>query len=275
MGWLGRVARTLGVGSVAAVLPWMTALAADPDRLPSKPDLPDLYISIERPAAPGPVPTVILLHGSSGLTLEQTGSFKRWSAWLRERGVASVVLDSQRGRHAHGEVYRGDVGAYVSILRERVVDVQRVLEWLPSTGWADPARVVLFGESQGAMAILLGALNGSLRVPQIDLYPPCGPSGVQRGYVHTNLKGYPRSLWVLAELDEVGPARDCIALDRLLTEGGAPAIKVVTIPQAHHGFDLPVAGVGTTGPRVIYSPEARDQAQVEVASFLRELGYAR
>src|ERR1700740_2658454 len=88
---------------VAGLVVSMTAaaaMAADPDKLPAKAGTPDLYISVVHPRASGPVPTAILLHGGTGLRdRNQADSIKQWSAWLAERGMASLVIDSQRGRH--------------------------------------------------------------------------------------------------------------------------------------------------------------------------------
>jgi dienelactone hydrolase len=249
------------------------AMAADPDKLPAKVGMPDLYISVVHPRSSGPVPTAVLLHGGTGLSDgNQAESVKQWSAWLAERGMASLVIDSQRGRHTSGQPSPRTAADYLALLRERTGDAQRGLEWLASTGWADPQRLLLFGQSQGGATAIIGAADGVLRVPQVDLYPVCKIMPAKT----SGLQGFPRSLWVLGEGDEVAPAKDCLQLRASYTSAGAPSIDLVTIPGAYHAFDFPMSRPGTyLGKHVEFSANARDQARVEVEKFLRMLGYIR
>jgi dienelactone hydrolase len=151
--------------------------------------------------------------------------------------MGSLIIDSQRGRNVRVQMFNGDVAAYRAVLRDRVSDARRGFDWLAATGWADPQRLLLFGESQGGAAGLVAATDGELRVPQVLFYPPCGQLQKTAG-----LGAYPRSLWILAEYDEMAPAKDCIAMWDDYFRAGAPAssIQAVTIPRAHHAFDIPM-----------------------------------
>ena len=258
-----------GIVCAAVLAVAANANAAELDKLPAKPGLPDLYISVVRPQAAGPVPTAILLHGGSGMNQPQIDSFAQWSDWLRQRGIASLIIDSQRGRNTQFAPPPRNVADYLKLLRERAGDAQRGLEWLATTGWADPQRLFVLGQSQGGTTALVGAVDHVLQVPQIDLYPLCivAPKSVK-------LRDFPKSLWILGGKDELAPPNDCMLLRSAYLGAGADDISAVTIPGAYHAFDYPMPRPGTyLGKRVEFNATARDQARTEVERFLRELGY--
>lgn len=263
-----RLASLALTGSLLA----LPAVAADPETLPAKRGAPELYISIVHPQAAGPVPTAILLHGGGGMVQVQVDSFKQWSGWLAERGVASLIIDSQRGRHAHGQSFTGDISAYIALLRERARDARRGLDWLATVGWADPGRLVLFGQSQGGGAALIGVADELLAVPTIALYPPCGTPERTAG-----AQAYPRSLWLLGEYDDLTPAKTCLDMREALVRAGAPgaSIETVVIPKAFHAFEYPGLSGTYLGKHVEYNAAARDKARSEVERFLRSIGYIR
>jgi dienelactone hydrolase len=239
--------------------------------LPTQAGQPEIYISVVRPQISVPLPTVIMLHGGAGLIPPQADAFKWWASWMRDRSVASVVVDSQRSRKQASQDIWG-TPAYLQLLRDRAIDLQRTIAWLRATGWADAGRLLIFGESQGGGVALVGATEMALAVPQVVFYAPCAaipPRGNP---------AYPRSLWLAGALDELAPAKDCVALRDNLIKMGTPAssIKAASIPGAYHAFDLPMSQPQTwLGKRAEFSAAARETSKAEVEQFMRQLGYIR
>jgi acetyl esterase/lipase len=147
---------------------------SDPDRLPALANSPDVYITVDRASVPAPAAVAIMLHGGGGLGGPELDGFKEWAAWLRQRGVASVMVDGFRGRPKSVQTSPDKVDAYASLLRMRAHDVERTVAWLATTGWADRGRVFVFGRSQGGAAALTAAAERGVRVPLLLTYPVCG-----------------------------------------------------------------------------------------------------
>ncbi len=95
------------------------------------------------------VPVVLFLHGSSGLGLKAIGD---WQAWLATLGIASVAPDSfalpQR------VTYTSPIAreAYERIHALRASEIAPALAAIRASAWADPARLVLAGTSEGSPA---------------------------------------------------------------------------------------------------------------------------
>lgn len=102
------------------------------------------------PDLKGPVPVVLFLHGSSGLGLR---AIEEWQRWLAERGVASVAPDSFAlpDRLTYTSPVSTDVYERIHALRASEIDAMRMA--LAGTAWADSARVLLAGTSEGAVAV--------------------------------------------------------------------------------------------------------------------------
>lgn len=96
------------------------------------------------------VPVIVFLHGSSGLGLK---AIEEWQRWLAGLGVASVAPDSFA--LPDRVTYKSPVGkdVYERIHRLRESEVGAALAALRDVPWADPARIVLAGTSEGATAV--------------------------------------------------------------------------------------------------------------------------
>ncbi|WP_329565498.1 S9 family peptidase [Kitasatospora sp. NBC_01266] len=110
-----------------------------------------VHALVQRPAGPGPYPTVFEVHG--GPTHNDSDSFAAGpAAWL-DHGFA-VVRVNYRGSTGYGQ-------AWTDALRERVglielEDIGAVRAWAVASGLADPERLVLSGGSWGGYLTLLG-----------------------------------------------------------------------------------------------------------------------
>jgi polyhydroxybutyrate depolymerase len=114
-----------------------------------------------KPAAPGPRPLVILLHGHGGSARQALtrGPLAAWSAISEREGAIVAALDGAKGpdgrqgwndcrSDAAGNPKTDDV-AFASAVAERLI----------KEGHADPARIYLMGMSNGAMMTLRLALQ--------------------------------------------------------------------------------------------------------------------
>lgn len=112
----------------------------------------------DAPAEPGArVPVVLFLHGSSGLGLAAIGE---WQRWLATQGIASVAPDSFA--LPDRLTYKSPVAkpVYERIHALRASEIEIGLQALRGAAWADPARVVLAGTSEGAVAVARHAGGG-------------------------------------------------------------------------------------------------------------------
>jgi dienelactone hydrolase len=257
-------------------------LADASDKLPPRAGQPDIYFELVRPEAAGPVPVAIMLHSGAGLAdLGQRDGFREWARWLQKLGVASIIVDSFRGRNIRstfGFVQRGN--PYWENLGLRVVDTERAIEWLGTQGWANSAQAFLFGQSQGGATALRLAGQSTTPVPLIAFYP-----AICSNYFVEQLEGspararaYPRSLWLIAKNDSSVDARDCMSLAHKLVTLGVPTgtIEAVLLSDATHGFDWLTPNRGGGSSMVVkFSAEARDESRRHVHRFLKALGYVQ
>jgi dienelactone hydrolase len=100
---------------------------------------------------------VLFLHGSSGLGLAAIGE---WQRWLAANGIATMAPDSFAlpGRLTYKSPVDKDVYERIHTLRASEITV--ALTALRATSWADPARIVLAGTSEGAVAVARHAGEG-------------------------------------------------------------------------------------------------------------------
>ena len=182
-----------------------------------------------------------MLHGGGGLEPEQVAGFDSWAAWLKGLGIASIIVDSYRGRGLSQFHYDGNQTKFMDMLDQRANDVQRTIAWLSTTDWADSRRILIFGESQGGMTAAVLALKTPLRIPQIALYAPCSFLLLQEPAIS---KDFPPSLWLLGEKDTVARAKQCVDFRARFAElgGNVASIEIVVFPNAYHTYDWDVPG---------------------------------
>ncbi|HET8901628.1 MAG TPA: PHB depolymerase family esterase [Holophagaceae bacterium] len=114
-----------------------------------------------QPAAPGPRPLVILLHGHMGSAKQALtqGPLAAWNAISAREGVIVAALDGVKGPDGHTgwNDCRGDASGNPKT--DDVAFVKAVIERLVRESRADPSRVYLMGMSNGAMMTLRLALQ--------------------------------------------------------------------------------------------------------------------
>jgi dienelactone hydrolase len=103
------------------------------------------------PKTPGePVPVVVFLHGSSGLSLNAIGE---WQKWLASFGIASVAPDSFA--LPDRVTYTSPIAnaMYARIHALRASEIPMVAAALKDMTWVDQSRIVLAGASEGGPAV--------------------------------------------------------------------------------------------------------------------------
>ena len=105
------------------------------------------------------VPVVLFLHGSSGLGLKAIGE---WQQWLATLGVASMAPDSFALPDRVTYSSPIDKDAYEKLHALRSTEIVPALAALKSAPWADPARLILAGASEGGVPQDLGLVVAGL-----------------------------------------------------------------------------------------------------------------
>jgi uncharacterized protein len=109
--------------------------------------------TLTMPVAPGPVPAVVLVHGSGpgdrDATVGQIKQFKDLALGLASRGIAVVRYDKRTRVHAN--LMRDLRG--LTVKEESVDDAIAAVQMLRSTSGVDPSRIVVLGHSLGGMLV--------------------------------------------------------------------------------------------------------------------------
>jgi dienelactone hydrolase len=195
-------------------------------------------------------PAIIALHGCAGLfasTGELAARDRDWAERLSAQGYVVLLPDSfgPRGkREICSQSQRLIRPAY-----ERARDVYGALEFLDAQPDVDPARVAIFGWSNGAITTLAAIAAHSRARPHelahdfrvaIAFYPDCR-SSLARGDWAPPIA--PLHVLIGAN-DDWTPAAPCSELVDRVRALGASA-DIVVYPDAFHDFDDPVMRVHT------------------------------
>jgi dienelactone hydrolase len=255
----------LAIATMVAQVAGVSSARADWIELPAESGQPKVYVNVVKTPVAGRAPVALMLHGGSGLTRGTTIALEGWAEWLAQRGISSVIIDSYRGRGIKGGSDIPD-SKMLAVVRGRITDTQRTLTWLSTQDWADPSRAFIFGVSIGGSIGILAVTEKQMPLPQVQLYPYC-PKALS-GMINPK-QGYPPSLWVAGEKDELSllaETQQCAA--KIAAAGNPGAVKVVVAAGAQHGFDR--------SPReVTYSSTGIATSKVEIEAFLWARGLMR
>jgi uncharacterized protein len=109
--------------------------------------------TLTMPMGPGPVPGVVLVHGSGptdrDATVGQIKQFKDLALGLASRGIA--VLRYDKRTRVHANLMRDQPG--LTVKDESVDDAVAGVQVLRSTSGVDPNRIVVIGHSLGGMLV--------------------------------------------------------------------------------------------------------------------------
>lgn len=216
------------------------------------PDAPEVTLSglwrAPTVPVPGPVPVVVLVHGSNGVGAREQG----WSEWLNAHGLATFALDCFSGRGIRSTATdQAQLGRLAMVL-----DIYRAVAHLAQMPQVDARRVVVMGFSRGGQAALYSALQ---RLRRLHAQGPQGEPLAEPLDIAATLAFYPDCSTTYlddeamapapirvhhGEADDYNPLAPCAAYVQRLAAAGAD-IALHTYPGAHHVFDTPV-GEGPT-----------------------------
>jgi dienelactone hydrolase len=211
---------------------------------------------VVRPDRPGRFPLALLTHG-------EPYDFSETTAWMptillrpavafAQRGYAAVMFlrrgfGSSQGPYAEGH---GPCGArqYLRAAQASADDVLGALSALRSEEWVDPQRVLLVGQSSGAVAVTAAAAQNPLGIVGILNFAG------GRGSVTTNALCQPElvfemwrtlgrsvrvpSLWIFAENDQYFAPTIAREMFNAYRSAGAPAEFVAAPPFGADGHLL-------------------------------------
>ncbi|MCS3902919.1 dipeptidyl aminopeptidase/acylaminoacyl peptidase [Methylohalomonas lacus] len=120
------------------------------------------------PAAEGPGPTLLLVHG--GPWARDEWGFNPWHQWLANRGY-TVLSVNYRGSAGYGKAFLNAGDREWG--RAMQQDLHDCVDWAVAQGLSDPARIALMGTSYGGYATLAGlAFTPTRFACGIDLMGP-------------------------------------------------------------------------------------------------------
>ncbi len=181
----------------------------------------------------GPVPAVILIHGSGGIGAGPD----MWAHILNEAGIAAFILDSFSGRNIVSTVEDQDQLNSLSM----TLDAYRALDVLAAHPRIRPDRIAVWSFSKGAVPAVYSAMNrfrssfGSQNhfAAHVGFYTPCNIAYTG----DEKMAGAPIRLYHGSSDDYVSPAA-CRSMVARLKPAGVD-IALTEYADSQHSFDTP------------------------------------
>ena len=129
-----------------------------------------------RLAKPGPnQPVVVIFHHAGGIGGAR-GTVDEWSNFLNEEGISTFVVDSYAPRGINSSA---DLGKFPAITR--IPDAFAALDVLTKHPLVDPKKIIIMGQSHGALAAVYSGLerfqkvygSGQQFAAHISIYGGC------------------------------------------------------------------------------------------------------
>ena len=200
------------------------------------------------PAKSGPVPAMVIHHGSGGVGSEREGRFAREMVAM---GIAAVVIDSFKARGVSSTVE--DQSAVTAV--DFNLDTFRILPVLANNPRIDRSKIGIMGFSKGGTSTLIAAherLLVAAGVPagmryalHVAFYPSCG-----NHFYQPKTSGAPIYL-LLGGSDTYVGAEPCVQYAEILRAAGG-RVEAKVYPGAMHGFD---------GGRAYFVPRGENYSQ--------------
>lgn len=187
--------------------------------------------------ANGPLPAMILKHGSAGLTGAQGDNIRRWAKNMNDWGIAAFVVDSFTPRGI------GDSASDQSKLRSLadLADSFAALKVLGSDPRIDSRRIGIIGWSRGGAV----AMETALESARLAVLSPNDPKfaahvvfyGLATPQYHDTVTDHVPMLFLHGDSDNlvpVGPTREFA--DWIQTQGNPVTFQ--SYPGVYHDFDV-------------------------------------
>jgi dienelactone hydrolase len=211
------------------------------------------------PKGNGPFPAVILLHPCGGLDPIGLATLQAHSRELLSNGFGTLILDSYGPRNlARGKACKTFPTGFL-----RRSDAFNAKAALQSHAKISKDNIFLLGLSDGGNAAIVsargGGAAGSFRAVAA-YYPACHILQGGAGY------SSPAIVFV-GEKDDWTPAAECM---KTTNPPGGVELKVVSYPNAHHGFDQQHAPRRYLGHTLAHDREATADSRRKYLEFFRK-----
>lgn len=213
--------------------------------------------SLTSPEGVGPFPTVILMHGCSGLDRAVKIGLQSHAEYLVENGYISIILDSFTGRG----MLDGVCSSYKELAKARIyrmADAYNTLDFLQSLPYIDTDNIFLMGQSNGGSVALMlaGQSKNDIKIKAIvAFYPWCGALEAKLQVPLLVLGG---------EFDDWTPLEPCLAA---WNQNMGKPYKVIEYKNAHHSFDLFISVQSYSGHTVGGNEKAREDSRKQMLSW--------
>jgi dienelactone hydrolase len=233
-----------------------------------------------RPAAPGPHPAMLQLHGCAGFRNTAgvpNASYRFWAEHWVSLGFVVLILDSFTAR-GEKEICTQKVRK-IRVNVERVEDAYTGLGYLAGLPDVDSSRILVQGWSNGGSTVLNAvSANGSAKVnggprfrAAVAFYPGCFQL-LRKHWISTV-----PLLIQSGAADDWTPAQDCEQIVEQARTSGAP-VHIDVYPDAYHSFDrlqqpfkfLSDVGPGLKGAHVGTNIEARENSLRRTTDWVLE-----
>ena len=232
-----------------------------------------------------PAPTVVMLHGCSGILTRKHRRLKSRDAAWRDIFIAEgynvLLLDSFSARGYKSICAISLSNRPVETFRERPHDAYGALRWLQAQAFFDPKKIALGGWSNGAMAMLWTVYDNSPQRPKdlhhdfhaaFGFYPGC----INLRKKATNYTAAIPTLLQLGADDNWTWPTPCQSLAKEANNRGGALFSIDIYEGAAHSFDHPKSArrtITTSNNRQVQlgtHPEARAKAIERIKSYLRD-----
>lgn len=216
---------------------------------------------LNKPQGNGPFPAVVILHGCSGIE-GMKKYLDIWAQRLASWGYVSLMVDSF-GPRGESDICGGD-RIFLIPPNVRAQDAHDAKSYLTGLPFVNRNQIALMGWSHGGWTVLF-AIDETMSIQNrgdpfrsaIAFYPYCS----------TYLRNFDAPLLILiGELDTWCPAAMC----QMRMPSGTTTHEVVLkiYPQAYHCFDWEGIDTSKEGHRLLYNPEAANDAVEQAKNFL-------
>ena len=227
---------------------------------------PPLVATLHKPEGDGLFPTVVLMHGCSGLIREANISLLSYANFLNENGYSALILDSFGGRKKEGGMVCNSLSELSKARNYRQEDAYNALQYLKTLTYVDKNNIFLMGQSNGGSVALSIAnkvqslgFSDTLKFRAIAaFYPWCGALPHE---IKTPL------LVLGGEADNWTPIKPCLVTMRNSTD---IPFDVISYEGAHHSFDFYIPVQSYSGHTVGGNSAARDDSKKQMLNWFNQ-----